>query len=97
MRDDMDHLMARLASTGPERSRDGLEQAVRSGVAPPRDDARSARARAPVRAASVGVALAFGVTTGGLAAATTFSQARQVSPFSAAAHLAPSTLLEGEG
>ena len=50
---------------------------------------------APIRVASVGVALAIGITTGGMAAATTSSQTRQVSPFSAVAHLAPSTLLEG--
>ena len=50
---------------------------------------------APIRVASVGVALAIGITTGGMAAATTPSQPRQVSPFSAVAHLAPSTLLEG--
>ncbi len=95
MRDDMDHLMARLAATGPERSLEGLEQAVLGGVAHRRDDARSARALAPVRAASVGVALAVGITTGAMAAAASFSQARQVSALSGAARLAPSTLLEG--
>ena len=95
MRDDLDHLMSRLASAGPERSLDGLEQAVLLGVAERREDLQAARALAPVRVASVGVALAIGLTTGGMAAAATFSQPLQVSPFSAAAHLAPSTLLEG--
>jgi hypothetical protein len=39
---------------------------------------------------------AIGVTTGGMAAASTLTQPPQVSPFSTVAHLAPSTLLEGE-
>ena len=95
MRDDMDHLMARLAATGPERSLDGFEQAVLRGVAKRREDIRAAHALAPVHVASVGIALAIGVTTGGVAAATNISQPRQLSPFSVAAHLAPSTLLEG--
>lgn len=95
MRDEIDHLMARLASAEPERSLEGFEQAVLNGVAHRREEVRTARALAPARVASVGVALAIGITTGGIAAATTVSQPRQVSPFSAAAHLAPSTLLEG--
>lgn len=95
MRDDMDQLIGRLASMGPERSLDGFEHAVLSGVARRRDEVRTTRALAPIRAASVGVALAIGVTTGGMAAATSLSQPHQLSPFSIAAHLAPSTLLEG--
>ena len=95
MQDDIDHLMARLAALGPERSLDGFEQAVLRGVAKQREDIRATHALAPVRVASVGMALAIGVTAGGVAAATSISQPRQLSPFSAAAHLAPSTLLEG--
>ena len=95
MRDEIDHLLAQFASAGPERSLEGFEQAVLSGISHLREDARTAKALAPARVASVGVALAIGITTGGIAAATTVSQPRQVSPFSAAAHLAPSTLLEG--
>jgi len=95
MRDDMDHLMARLAAVGPERSLDGFEQAVMRGVAKQREEIRATHALAPVRVASVGLALAIGVTAGGVAAATNVSQPRQLSPFSTAAHLAPSTLLEG--
>lgn len=95
MQDDMDHLMARLAAVGGERSLDGFEQAVLRGVAKQREDIRATRALAPVRVASIGMALAIGVTAGGVAAATSISQPRQLSPFSAAAHLAPSTLLEG--
>ena len=96
MRDDIDDLMARLAATRLERSLDGFEHAVLHGVAKQREEIQSARALAPVRVAFIGVALAIGVTTGGLAAATTLSQPRQVSPFLAAAHLAPSTLLGGQ-
>ena len=96
MRDDMDHLMGRLATTRPERSLDGFEHAVLHGISQRREEIQTARALAPVRVASIGMALAIGVTTGGMAAATTFSQPLQVSPFSAAAHLAPSTLLEGQ-
>ena len=95
MRDDVDHLMARLAAVGAERSLDGLEQAVLRGVARQREEIRGAKALAPIRVASIGLALAIGVTTGGMAAATTFSQAPQLSPFSTAAYLAPSTLLDG--
>ena len=40
MRDDMDHLMAPLATIGPERSLDGFEQAVQHGVAKRREDSR---------------------------------------------------------
>ena len=95
MRDDMDQLMARLAARSPERSLAGFEQAVLRGVAKQRDDIRATNALTPVRVASIAMALAIGVTTGGVAAATTFTQPRQFSPFSTAAHLAPSTLLEG--
>ncbi|MFZ3008271.1 MAG: hypothetical protein WA047_19065 [Phenylobacterium sp.] len=96
MRDDLDHLMSRLADARPERSLDGFEHVVLQGVARRRDDIQAARALAPIRVASIGVALAIGVTTGGMAAASTLTQPPQVSPFSTAAHLAPSTLLEGE-
>jgi hypothetical protein len=50
---------------------------------------------APVRAASVGLALAVGVTAGGMAAATTLAEPHRFDTFSSSAHLAPSTLLEG--
>lgn len=97
MRDDMDHLMARLAVVRLDRSLDGFEQAVLLGVAKRREDLRVTRALAPARMTSVVIALAIGVTAGGVAAANSISQATQLSPFSAAAHLAPSTLLEGAG
>ncbi len=96
MRDDLDHLMSRLTDGRPERSLDGFEHVVLQGVAKRREEIQAARALTPVRVASIGVALAIGVTTGGMAAASTLMQPPQVSPFSTVAHLAPSTLLEGE-
>ncbi|WP_243625951.1 hypothetical protein [Phenylobacterium hankyongense] len=88
--------MARLAGSEQDRSLAGFEEAVLRGVARRREELRTTSALAPIRIASVGLALAIGVTAGGVGAATTFAQSRQVSPFSAAAHLAPSTLLEGD-
>ena len=96
MRDELDHLMSRLADGRPERSLDGFEHVVLQGVTRRREDIQAAWAMAPIRAASIGLALAIGVTTGGMAAASTLTQPPPVSPFSTAAHLAPSTLLEGE-
>ena len=96
MRNDLDHLMSRLADARPERSLDGFEHVVLQGVAKRREEIQAAQALTPVRVASIGVALAIGVTTGGMAAASTLTQPPQVSPFSTVAHLAPSTLLEGE-
>lgn len=96
MRDDLDHLMSRLADAGPERSLDGFEHVVLQGIARRHEEIQAAQALTPVRVASIGVALAIGVTTGGMAAASTLKQPPQVSPFSTVAHLAPSTLLEGE-
>jgi hypothetical protein len=60
-----------------------------------REDRSYARALAPIRLASVSLALAIGATAGGMAAATTLLEPRQLSPFSTEAHLAPSTLLDG--
>ena len=96
MRDDLDHLMSRLADARPERSLDGFEHVVLQGVAKRREEIQAAQALTPVRVASIGMALAIGVTTGGMAAAGALAQPPQVSPFSTVAHLAPSTLLEGE-
>ena len=50
MRDEIDHLLAQFASAGPERSLEGFEQAVLSGISHLREDARTAKALAPVSA-----------------------------------------------
>ena len=96
MSNDLDHLLARLAAndgSGP----DGLEAAVMQGIARRRKDLRKAKALAPVRAASVGLALAVGVAAGGMEAAATLSRPAGLDTFSITARLAPSTLLVGEG
>jgi hypothetical protein len=96
MSNDLDELLARLARVTPEASLDGLEDAVLSGVARRRESARAANALAPVRAASVGVALAVGMAAGGMAGTLTATERHRLDTFSSAAHLAPSTLLAGD-
>ncbi len=95
MSHELDNLLAGLAASGPDRSLTGLDARVLDGIAGGREAARANARLAPLRVASVGLAMAVGVTAGGIAAATTVTQPRQLSTFSAAAHLAPSTLLDG--
>ena len=97
MANDLDRMLARLAQQTPAASLDGFEDGVLAGLARRREEARASRALIPIRAASVGVALAVGITAGGMAAATTLSQPHRFDTFSTSAHLAPSTLLEGRG
>lgn len=91
----IDELVQRLAAQPLDRSLDGLELEVSRGIARRCADLKTSAALAPVRFASIGLALAMGVTAGGLAAAGTISTPQQFSTFSVSAHLAPSTLLEG--
>lgn len=93
----IDDLLGQLAAQPLDRSLDDLELKVSQGVARRHADLKTGEALAPVRVASVGLALAMGVTAGGLAAAGTVATPQQLSTFSVSAHLAPSTLLEGEG
>lgn len=95
MRFDLDQLMMQLGATGSERSLDGLEHTVMRAVRRRREDHSATKALAPIRLASVSLALAIGVTAGGMAAAETLLAPRQLSPLSTEAHLAPSTLLDG--
>lgn len=95
MSDRLDELIERLAGSPTERSLEGLESVVGSGILVHRRDARVARLLAPVRAASIGMALALGVTAGGLTAAGTIAGPRSTGVFAGGADLAPSTLLEG--
>lgn len=95
MPDQLDDLLNRLAREAPDASLEGLEDAVLRGVSRRRDALRAARALAPVRVASIGLALAVGVTAGGMAAAATLAAPHGFDTFSSSAHLAPSTLLEG--
>ncbi|WP_426030172.1 hypothetical protein [Caulobacter sp. DWP3-1-3b2] len=91
----IDDLIERLASQPLDRSLEGLEWDVARGIARRSADLKTGAALAPVRVASIGLALAIGVTAGGLAAASTVSAPQQLSTFSVSAHLAPSTLIEG--
>lgn len=95
MPNDLDDLLNSLALAPPDASLDGFEDAVLGGVARRREAQRAARALAPARAASLGLALAVGVAAGGMAAATTLAAPHRFDTFSSSAHLAPSTLLEG--
>lgn len=93
MSERLDYLIARLAATAPDRSLDGFEAEVGGGVRRWRAQARVAAALGPVRLASVGAALAIGLTVGGLAAGSTVA-GRSAGLLSPAVDLAPSTLLE---
>ena len=95
MSHELDNLLAGLTASGPDRSLTGLEARVLQGIGRRREEERANAQLTPLRVASVGVAMVLGVTAGGMAAATTVTQPRQLSSFSADAHLAPSTLLEG--
>jgi hypothetical protein len=91
----IDELVQRLAAQPLDRSLDSLELEISRGIARRRADLKTSAALAPVRFASIGLALAMGVTVGSLVAASTISTPQQLSTFSVSAHLAPSTLLEG--
>lgn len=95
MQDDLNKDLAELAAEGADRSMTGFEDGVLRGIAERREAARQSRLSSAYRTATVSLALAIGVTAGGLAAANTATQPREVNPFSTAAHLAPSNLLEG--
>ena len=82
---------------GPAAAPAGLDAAVLASVAGRRDDARRSRALAPVRVATVGLAMAVGVAAGSAGAARALAEPVQTGVFSAASPLAPSTLLEGHG
>ena len=95
MSDRLDELIDRLAATPTDRSLDGLEADVGRGIRQHRSEARATTLLATVRIATVGIALAMGITTGGVTAATAMAGPRASGVFSGAANLAPSTLLEG--
>ena len=91
----IDELVERLAARPLDRSLDGLEREVSRGIARRQADLKASAALTPACVASIGLALAIGVTAGGLAATSTISTPQQFSAFSVSAHLAPSSLLEG--
>lgn len=95
MQDVLSEDLAGLAAAGPDRSMAGFEDRVMRGIAERGEAVRQSRISSAYRTATVSIALAIGVTAGGLTAATTATQPREVNPFSVSAHLAPSNLLEG--
>jgi hypothetical protein len=95
MSDRLDDLVGRLAGSPPDRPLDGFEAEVGRSIARRRRDMRDAVTLAPVRVASLGLALAMGVTAGGAAATAALLNPQPLSVFSSSAHLAPSNLLEG--
>ena len=89
----LDQLLERLARTPADRSLDSLDIEVGRAIGRRRREVGTASALAPVRVASVGLALAMGVTVGGVIAATALVTPSEPGVFSLAASLAPSTLL----
>lgn len=96
MSHDLDQLMGRLAATEVAMP-ENLEEAILATIAGRRDDRRLSGMLAPVRVASIGLAVAIGISAGEFAAVTAAAEPRQFSTFSSEPHLAPSTLLEGQG
>ncbi len=94
MSDRLDLLIARLAAASPEASLEGFEHEVARGIQRLRATSRIVSALAPVRLASIGLALAIGATAGGAAADASIARARSSDLLSRAMDLAPSTLLE---
>jgi hypothetical protein len=95
MSDRLDELVSRLAGSPTDRALEGLEAEVGRRIRVSRREAQTTTLLASVRIASIGLALAMGITVGGMTAAGAMAGPRAPGVFSAAAELAPSTLLEG--
>jgi hypothetical protein len=95
MSDRLDDLVGRLSATPIDRGLDRLEADVGRAIQRRRGEVHTTALLAPVRIASIGLALAMGVTAGGVTAAAAIAGPRTSGVFSGAADLAPSTLLEG--
>jgi hypothetical protein len=95
MEERLDHLFERMSATPADRSLDMLDLEIGRAISRRRREARTATALAPVRMASIGLALAMGVTVGGVTAATAIVAPPQPGAFALAGDLAPSALLEG--
>lgn len=94
MSDRLDKLVGGLAGAPLDRPLDGFETEIGRSIARRRRDMKDAALLAPVRIASLGVALAMGVTAGGAASTMAFLTPQPLSVFSPSTHLAPSSLLE---
>ncbi|MHB8529230.1 MAG: hypothetical protein ACYC8V_06930 [Caulobacteraceae bacterium] len=87
----LDLLIERLATAPPDRGLAGFgDEVVRR-----RREARVAAALAPVRLASVGVALAIGFISGSAMASRSAAAVRPPTLLDATANLSPSMLIEG--
>ena len=95
MSERLDQLVERLNASLTDRSMEHFDADVVRGVVRLQAQARATRAIAPVRVASIGLALAIGVTAGGVTAAASITAPRNAGGFPVAADLAPSTLLDG--
>ena len=95
MSDRLDGLVGRLAGSPLDHPLDGFETEIGRSIARRRREMKDAVLLAPVRVASLGLALAMGVTAGGAAATAALLNPQPLSVFSSSAHLAPSNLLEG--
>lgn len=95
MNERFDDLVAHLAASPIDRSLDGLDEAIGRSIAQRRREARTVAALGPVRVASVGLALAMGLTAGGAVATSALVAPQTGGEFAITSDLAPSTLLEG--
>jgi len=95
MNERFDDLLAHLAASPVDRSLDGLDEAIGRSIAQRRSEARTVAALGPVRVASVGLALAMGLTAGGAVATSALVAPQTGGEFAISSDLAPSTLLEG--
>lgn len=91
----LDALIHELAAQPSDHPLDLLEAGVLRLMARQRDARQVTAALAPVRFASVSLAVAIGLTAGGAAAIAAVSAPRPFDAFAIAGHLTPSTLLEG--
>lgn len=89
----LDRVFEQLAARPADRSLESLDLEVVRAIRKRRSDARTASALAPVRIASVGMALAMGVAVGAVTAAA-IETPRQPGVSLMASRLAPSTLLD---
>lgn len=96
MTGDLDVWLTDLAAAPTDRSLAGLEAEIGREVAGRRRDARTLTALTPVRLAALSIALAMGVTAGGVAAMAAIRAPFPAGAFAAGAQFAPSTLLEGD-
>jgi hypothetical protein len=94
MSDRLDDLVARLAASPTDRRLEAFDSEVSVGIRRSEAERRTAGALAPIGLASVVVALAMGVTVGGVIAAIGAPAADRT--LLSVASLAPSSLLESQ-